>query len=78
MRGLGGWFEFGDVAAARFGFAHFAAAAGVVVAALFVFGLGLEGRDGNAAALRIDGDEGEIGGGDVAVDAARARFPPRP
>lgn len=46
--------------------AHLAAAAGVFVAAALVFGLGKDRWDEDLLAGAIDGDEGEVGGGDVA------------
>lgn len=46
--------------------AHFAAAAGVFIAANLVFGFGDDLRDFDAVAVFVDGDEGEVGGGDVA------------
>ncbi len=46
--------------------AHLAASAGIFVAALLVLGFGDDLRDDEPGAVAIDGNEGEVGGGDVA------------
>jgi hypothetical protein len=66
----------GGVAAVVFELAVFTATAGVFVAADFVFGLGVEFGDGDASTLGIDGDEGEVGRGDVAVGSGDGVFDP--
>lgn len=71
-----GGLKFGDVAASCFGLADFAAAAGVLEAAFFIRGFGLERRDGNTAALRIDSDKGEIGGRNVMMRAGEGILDP--
>ena len=58
--------------------AHLAAAAGIFVAALLVLGFGDDLRDVDAVAVVVDGDEGEVGGGDVAERSARGRLRPWP
>ena len=52
--------------ALSFAGAHFAAAAGIFVAADLMFGFGDDLGDFDAVAGGVDGDEGEVGGGDVA------------
>jgi hypothetical protein len=46
--------------------AHLAAAACIIVAALLVFGFGDDLGDFDAMTRRVDGDEGKVGGRDVA------------
>jgi hypothetical protein len=50
--------------------AVFAAFAGLGEAAVVLWGFGDDGRDGDAIAAGVDGDEGQIGGGSVADGAA--------